>query len=427
MLAQTRTTPNAFTYRWTGTNFQYLLTEDFDWKDFTSGVEIAYVRYLNDYLNLGVPYKVGKARLPLDETGIATRQNLIMSLDALLHFKPLKSDKVFYPYLLAGAGLMAEPDNSWKLNPEVPLGLGINLRLAPGFYISGEAQYRLDFSDNRNHLQGAIGLWIVLGAADDADADKDGIPDKDDLCPNQPGLASLSGCPDSDGDGIVDKDDDCPTAAGPASLRGCPDQDGDGVPDHLDECPDQAGPIENNGCPVSDRDGDGIPDKQDLCPDQPGPAEFMGCPDTDGDGIPDVHDKCPNSPGPASNQGCPELKPEEKEVLEFAMKAVQFETGSARLLPESTKVLDEIAGILRNYPDHKLRISGHTDSIGEAPANQTLSERRAKACFDYFVSKGISASRISHQGFGESRPIADNRFAPGREKNRRVEFEIYVD
>lgn len=449
------TAPNAFVFRWVETNFQYPLTDDFNTTDFTSGAELAYIRHLNDYLNLAFPFKVGKAKLPLNATGMATDQNVIMSLDALLHLKPLKSDKVIYPYLLAGAGVMAETDNDWQLNPEIPMGLGLNLRLAQNLYISGEAQYRLDFSDNRNHLQAAAGLWIGLGGREvSADADKDGIPDKDDRCPKEAGIASLFGCPDKDGDGVADKDDNCPTEAGKIELKGCPDRDGDNIPDHLDRCPDEPGLADRQGCPVTDRDGDGIDDALDLCPDAPGLAqfqgcpdrdgdgvsdnkdlcpdvaglsEFMGCPDTDGDGLPDVHDKCPNSPGPESNRGCPELKPEEKEVLEFAMKAVQFETGSARLLPESNKVLDEIAGIMKNYPDHKLRISGHTDSIGEAPANQTLSEKRAKACYDYLVAKGIKASRVSHQGFGESKPIADNRFAPGREKNRRVEFEIYVD
>jgi outer membrane protein OmpA-like peptidoglycan-associated protein len=109
------------------------------------------------------------------------------------------------------------------------------------------------------------------------------------------------------------------------------------------------------------------------------------------------------------------------------MKAVQFETGSAKLLQSSYKTLDEIAGIMLKYPGQKLRISGHTDSIGEAVENLKLSEKRAKTCFDYLVSKRVPTGRISHAGFGETKPIGDNRFAPGREQNRRVEFEMYVD
>jgi outer membrane protein OmpA-like peptidoglycan-associated protein len=459
--AQQGIAPNAFVYRWTWSNYQFPLTDEHDWNDYSAaGVEFAYVRHLNNYLNLAIPFKMGKVWLPLNDQGTQRDNSLVMSLDALLHLKFLKSDKFLVPYLLAGAGVMTEVDNDWKFNPEVPLGLGLNLRLGPNFYLSGEAQYRLDFSDYRNHLQPAVGLLFGLGGSapeekvTSLDADKDGVPDKDDQCPNQPGSALLFGCPDSDGDGVVDKYDECVNEAGKAELKGCPDRDGDGLADNKDLCPDQPGPADRQGCPNNDRDGDGVMDAQDQCPDVAGSTftkgcpdgdndgvmdsedkcptvaglpNFMGCPDTDRDGIADPMDKCPNSPGPASNGGCPELKPEEKAVLEFAMKAVQFETGSARLLPESNKVLDEIAGILKNYPDHKLRIGGHTDSIGDAPANQALSEKRAKACHDYLATKGIQTTRMKYLGFGESKPIADNRFSPGREKNRRVEFEIYVE
>jgi outer membrane protein OmpA-like peptidoglycan-associated protein len=83
--------------------------------------------------------------------------------------------------------------------------------------------------------------------------------------------------------------------------------------------------------------------------------------------------------------------------------------------------------ILQRYPDYKMRISGHTDSVGSAASNQELSERRAKACYDYLVAKGIDPERLSYEGFGESQPIADNRYREGREQNRRVEFDIYLD
>ena len=370
--------------------------------DFTSGVELTYIRHLGNYLNLAVPLKIGKAELPLDDQGGAVDGSVIGSLDALLHLKFFKKENILYPYLLGGVGLMAEVENDWKMNPEFPVGLGLNFRVAPHVYLSAESQYRFDLSDYRNQLQYAAGIWVILGNYEKkekiADRDNDGVPDKKDQCPDQPGLASLHGCPDSDGDGISDKNDDCPLVAGSPELKGCPDKDGDNIPDY-----------------------------QDRCPDDPGPASAQGCPDTDNDGVIDPEDRCPDTPGPASNFGCPELQPEEKAVLEFAKKAVQFETGSARLLPESNKVLDEIAGLLRKYPERKLRISGHTDSIGTPGENQTLSERRAKTCYDYFVSKGIQANKIIYQGFGESKPIADNRFAPGREQNRRVEFEIYVE
>jgi len=141
----------------------------------------------------------------------------------------------------------------------------------------------------------------------------------------------------------------------------------------------------------------------------------------------DKDDRCPSVVGPASNKGCPEIKKEDQETLTFAMKAVQFETAKATLKKESNTILDRIVDIMKRYPAHKLRINGHTDSIGEAPANQTLSEKRAKACYDYLLAKGIPANRMSHAGYGESQSIGDNRYKDGREKNRRVEFDLYIE
>lgn len=455
--AQSESAPNALAFRWTMNNFQFPITQKFDRYDYTSGVELTYVRHIAKMLNLAVPLKMGKVYLPLDNNGMTRNSELIGSLDALLHLKITKPESKIYPYLLAGAGLMGEADNDWKINPEFPVGLGLNIKVFPNLYLSAETQYRFDLNENRNQLQHALGIWMVLGGKEekkDNDRDKDGVLDTEDDCPDQPGLAKLMGCPDSDNDGVADKMDECPTEPGVATLAGCPDRDADGVADGKDRCPDEAGTIELFGCPNRDQDGDGIADENDQCPDAPGTpatkgcpdsdgdsladteddcptaagtAANRGCPDSDGDGIVDIKDSCPTTAGPASNKGCPELKPEEKKVLEFAMKAVQFETGSAKLLASSNKTLDEIVKIMQNYPEQKLRINGHTDSIGEAYENQKLSERRVKACYDYLVSKGIKSNRISYTGYGESKPIGDNRFAPGREKNRRVEFEIYVD
>ena len=456
--SQTEHKRDALSWRWTWDNFQYPITQDHNKHDYTTGAEIAYGRYLNRWLNLSIPFKFGKADLPLDDMGNTMDNELIGSLDALLHFNIVKTGSLVQPYLMAGAGMMLELDNDTKMNPEFPLGIGLNLRLARGFYASVETQYRIDANDNRNQLMHAVGVKFDLGKGDPepkiSDRDNDGIDDKEDQCPDQAGTAALFGCPDGDGDGIADKLDNCPTEAGSAKLGGCPDADGDLVPDHLDECPTIPGLIDNKGCPSNDKDGDGINDDVDSCPDVAGSAYTKGCPDldndgiadaddlcpteaglpvnkgcpdTDGDGVADPFDKCPNTVGPASNAGCPELKQEEKDVLEFAMKAVQFETGSSRLLVTSNTVLNQIVDIMKKYPEQKLRIGGHTDSIGSAEENMELSKKRAKACYDYMLNKGIAASRMTHQGFGESKPIGDNRFSPGREKNRRVEFEIHVE
>ncbi len=252
------------------------------------------------------------------------------------------------------------------------------------------------------------------------DADGDGVNDNQDRCPNLAGKAEMNGCPDGDGDGVSDDEDDCPEIAGNPRLKGCPDTDGDGIPNQDDKCPDLAGPASSKGCP--DRDGDGFNDEEDKCPGIAG--TLNGCPDTDGDGVSDDIDSCPTQAGVASNGGCPEIKQEVKERLQYAARAVRFQSGSEKLKEESYIILSEIAGIMRQYPDYDLTISGHTDDTGSDETNLSLSERRAAACRKFIVATGIDESRISSAGFGESLPVADNTTTAGRKFNRRVEFEL---
>lgn len=259
------------------------------------------------------------------------------------------------------------------------------------------------------------------------DSDGDGLSDSEDKCPNLAGVAANDGCPaaDDDNDGIANYLDDCPFDAGPEALSGCPDTDGDGVADKDDKCPNVPGMIDNDGCPsVKDSDNDGIADIQDDCPNTVGLISFNGCPDTDGDGIQDSQDHCPNSAGPADNDGCPEISEEHKKTLEIAMRAVQFDLGRSTLKTESFRILNQVADIMNEYPDYNLIISGHTDNSGSATVNQRLSEKRAQTCYEYLISRGIAASRIGYAGYGETRPIADNDTAEGRHLNRRVEFDL---
>jgi len=264
--------------------------------------------------------------------------------------------------------------------------------------------------------------------AEETDTDGDGLLDKEDLCPLEAGTLATNGCPDTDKDGLTDNLDACPTQPGPVDNQGCPsldkDSDGDGVLNEVDECPELAGLPGFRGCP--DRDSDGVPDHRDRCPDEPGLNRVDGCPDRDNDGLIDREDRCPDSAGPVANSGCPALTEEEKEVLTFANQAVEFETGNARLTRESFSILNQIYRIMTRYPDYNLRISGHTDSVGNSRANMKLSEQRAKTCYDYLTSKGIFTDRMTHIGYGESMPIADDRYESGRKQNRRVVFELYL-
>ena len=292
--------------------------------------------------------------------------------------------------------------------------LGINFTTAANFAFANEV---------RDHIQSSLGLVVKFGGKD---TDGDGIYDKNDACPDTPGLAEFNGCPDSDGDGIKDSDDACPNVAGLASMNGCPDTDGDGVADKDDMCPNVKGTKANNGCP--DTDGDGVIDKDDKCPSVAGPAANNGCPwpDTDGDGVLDKDDKCPNEVGPASNMGCPE--DDDDIMLEVSdNNKVFFDFDKATLRSDSKDALDDIFEVMEKYPNATFEISGHTDSIGTERYNLDLSKRRAESVRDYFIKKGISADRLVSKYFGENKPLSTNATADGRQDNRRVVITVPLD
>jgi len=106
------------------------------------------------------------------------------------------------------------------------------------------------------------------------------------------------------------------------------------------------------------------------------------------------------------------------------LKNVFFETGKSTLTKSSETELQNLINLLNNAPNVKIEISGHTDNVGNAAKNKTLSEQRAKAVVDYLVSKGIDSKRLTYKGYGFERPIAANTTKEGRQQNRRTEFEI---
>lgn len=298
--------------------------------------------------------------------------------------------------------------------------VGLNL----GFKLGCSDRDKDHVCDSKDACPDTPGLESLMGCPD---SDGDGIADKDDKCPTVPGLTSLMGCPDRDADGIADGDDRCPDNPGDASMKGCPDRDKDGIVDIDDKCPDVAGVAAMMGCP--DRDGDGIADMEDKCPDTPGERSNNGCPvvkevDTDGDGVLDKDDRCVTTPGSKTNGGCPEIAAADKAIIDFAIKNINFETNSANFTSQSYAILEQLYGVLAKYPTYNISIGGHTDNQASDEYNQKLSERRAKACYDWLVKKGIPSTRMTHAGYGETSPIDTNDTKEGRRNNRRVEFNL---
>lgn len=101
-----------------------------------------------------------------------------------------------------------------------------------------------------------------------------------------------------------------------------------------------------------------------------------------------------------------------------------FETGKANLMPASFSELNRVIKFLSDNPTIKIQIQGHTDNVGNAVKNLALSKARAKAVASYITDNGIEVSRISSEGFGSTKPVADNKTAAGKASNRRVEFKI---
>jgi outer membrane protein OmpA-like peptidoglycan-associated protein len=115
----------------------------------------------------------------------------------------------------------------------------------------------------------------------------------------------------------------------------------------------------------------------------------------------------------------------DQDVLAVTFKSdMMFDTGSATLKPGAYDELDRVARVLNNYPQTRIQVEGHTDSVGSETSNQVLSERRADAVRNALVSRGVDPRRISAIGYGESRPIAGNDNEGGRQLNRRVQITI---
>jgi OmpA-OmpF porin, OOP family len=103
---------------------------------------------------------------------------------------------------------------------------------------------------------------------------------------------------------------------------------------------------------------------------------------------------------------------------------VLFDFDKSNVKPEAAAILDRLVAFMKENPEKKANLSGHTDNVGSDAYNQALSERRTASVKDFVVGKGVDGGRVSGQGFGESKPIADNKTAEGRAKNRRVEIKV---
>ncbi|MBL9014315.1 MAG: OmpA family protein [Myxococcales bacterium] len=376
--------------------------------------------------------------------------NLTYRAHVVAQFRANKPEVKLVPFVLAGAGAFQVVDSK---NTDT-----IDEDTDPAFYVGGGAKYRVD---NGWGLRADARLLLVPSSQDDGftqdfelllsiykewgrktvekapppppvddDPDKDGVVGAADTCPQEP----------EDKDSFQD-DDGCPD----------PDNDGDGVADAADKCPtdaeDKDSFQDDDGCPDPDNDGDGVPDAADKCATDPEDKDSFqdedGCPDpdNDNDGVLDAQDKCAADPetknGFQDEDGCPDEIPQKLKAFTGVIQGVNFKTGDATLLATSNKTLDKAVAVLKEFPDLKLEIQGHTDDVALKPKkgspfqdNQGLSQGRADSVKAYFVSKGIEEGRLTAKGYGSSQPAVDptglkgGKLNAARTKNRRVEFKL---
>ncbi len=299
------------------------------------------------------------------------------SINAVYEFMP-ESD--FFPYILAGAGYeyvndpREEESTEFESHPFMQGGFGIGYRVG----------------DNRIVLRAEAKAFQIIGG--DREEENEiiatvgiGIPFGSNQTPKVPKLQIL----DSDGDGVMDRLDKCPNTPKGVAV------DGSGCPLPEPKIIRENIPVsfDNNECPVK-----------------------IDEPDRDRDGIMDDIDQCPNTPCDFSvdSKGCP-VK---------ANLRIHFETDKARITDFSKPLVERFADFLVTNKGSLVHIVGHTDWRGSDNYNTILSKKRAKSVRDALIDLGVSSSRLSTEGKGESEPMATNKTKEGMALNRRIEVKL---
>ncbi len=297
---------------------------------------------------------------------------LVYRLDTLYHFMP---NSALVPYIAGGLGGMSlDPENGKSdTNFLVDYGVGLKYFFTDDLALRGDVRHILAFGDPKNNFTYTAGLTYLMG-----------------------GKAKEAPKPlppiDSDGDGVTDIHDLC--ADTPAGMD-----------------------VDGTGCPL-DTDGDGAYDDLDQCPDTPAGVivSTIGCPlDSDRDGVYDYLDECPETPSglAVDDKGCP---------LSITL-SIEFDVDQSDIKPSYNDELAKGAAFIQQYSNQKILVAGHTDSTGNEPYNEALSQRRAESVRAYLVENfKLDGDKLLARGFGEKAPIASNDTIDGRQRNRRVEL-----
>lgn len=295
---------------------------------------------------------------------------------ALYHFFP---DNVLVPYLAAGYSGVAFSGSGVeaKTRGAFDYGAGAKYFLTDDIAVRGDIRHIIyKHNPTTNNLEFTLGAYFQFGAA-------------------APAMKAVTPAPE-------------PVKAVPAPA------------------PEPVPVLAPAPVPPADSDNDGVIDTLDKCPATPAgvAVDSNGCPlDTDKDGVADYLDKCPStSPGVAVDaKGCP-METAKLFCDKPAVIAVSFDANKADLKEKYHAELDRLGNFLKEFPNSKGTIEGHTDADGSKEANMKLSQVRAERVRNYLISKfGIDDTRIVAKGYGPAKPVASNKNAAGKAKNRRIE------
>jgi outer membrane protein OmpA-like peptidoglycan-associated protein len=374
------------------------------------------------------------------------------------------------------------PDSKFKLTSLVPMGVGCEFSVSQSGKVIADVGYRFHGGDLdlkakgglNNFLAVNVGFSFSLTSSDDEDDDNDGLTNAEE---RRYGTDPKN--PDTDGDGLKDGDEVHLYRTNPLKY----DTDGDGLSDgeeiqkyHTDPLkadtdgdglsdseeilqyhtnplkPDTDGDGLMDGDEVhlyhtdplkSDTDNDGLSDWDEVMVYKTDPRN----PDTDGDGLNDGDEvrryktdplKADTDGGGVNDgievkRGTDPLDPRDDMPVpqfqlergkQFILSGVVFSDGTANLLSESTARLQQLAQALQQNPTVQIEIKGHLDNRGSTLSGEVLSLRRAKTVKEWLVEHGVSGDRISTVGMGAREPIASNKTADGRWKNRRIEISV---
>ncbi len=352
------------------------------------GAEIGILRRLAPWADLHVPVSLGTLAHYDDKNNLNANTG-VWGVHALLNVQPDVKWPVI-PYLFGGIGGQ-EIKGSWDLG--IPFGGGINVRLGDNAAFNVSTGMRKSFTNDRSSWQNSVGLIFGLPYGGGSENSMSMTP----MVTPIDGAAAAAAKVKADAEAAAMKIKmDADEAARKVKMDA--------------EASAEKTRMEAEQVAANARMAEAAAREQIAVAKAKADAEAAAM-------------KAKADAEAAAKAKVVEAKKEEvRKVMSYAMQGVQFQTGSAVLTSTSFTHLDNVYRILADNPEVNIAISGHTDATGNEASNLKLSGARAKACFDYLVSKGIAAGRLTHIGHGSSQPKGSNSTDAGRKANRRVEF-----